>query len=35
MAGDHLVYMSARLRQDLSVMDYNQTRQENIIGILK
>lgn len=35
VAGDHLVFMSARIRQDLSVMDYNQTRQEKIIGILK
>ena len=33
VAGDHLVFMSARIRQDLSVMDYNQTRQEKIIGI--
>ena len=32
---DHLVFMSARIRQDLSVTHYNQTRQEKIIGILK
>ena len=35
MAGDHLVFMSARMRKDWSVMDYNKTWQEKIIGILK